>query len=63
VEHETLVTLLQVVERIAKDDLLGAVGRMQQDGVVELAGLVEVAQHAHDRGDAAPRTDEQQLGR
>jgi hypothetical protein len=63
VKDEAVMALLQVAERITEDDLLGAAGRVQQDGVVELAGLVEVTQHAHDRGDATTRADEQQLGR
>ena len=57
------MALFQIAELLAEDDLLGPARRVQQDGVIELAGLVEMAQHAHDRGDAAPRTDEQKLGR
>jgi len=34
---------------------------VQQHDVAELAGLVQVAQHAHDRRDAATGADEQQL--
>src|SRR3954454_15295713 len=49
----------QLPELIAEDRVvLGARG-VQVDDVVELAAAIEVAQHAHDRGDAAARADEQ----
>ena len=63
VEDELGVALAQITQLIAEDDLLGLPRRVQKHGVVELARAVEVADHAHDRSDAAAGADEQQLVR
>ena len=46
---------------VAEDDVVGRARGVQEDDVVERVAAVEVAQHAHDRRDAAAGADEEQL--
>ena len=57
------MAIRQRAEILGEDDVAGAACRVEHHGVLKLARVVEVAQHAHDRRDAAPGADEQQLVR
>src|SRR5436190_15602389 len=50
-----------VAQLVAEGDVVGRARGMQVDDVVQPAAAIEVAQHAHDRRDAAARAHERQL--
>src|SRR5436190_3855350 len=52
-----------LAQLVAEDDVVGRARGVQVDDVVQPAAAIEVAQHAHDRRDAAARAHEQQLVR
>src|SRR3954454_2861737 len=61
VNVEAIVSLLDLAELLAEDDVVLVARRMDEDDVVDRVTAVEVAQHAHDRRDARPRADEEGL--
>ncbi len=54
-------TAFDVAQLHAEDHIVGVAGGVKQHRVGQLVVVVEMAQHAHDRRDAAPRADEQEL--
>src|SRR3954469_1686102 len=60
VQAEAGAALRQLAQLVAEDRVVFGARRVQVDDVVELPAAIEVAQHAHDRGDAAAGADEQE---
>src|SRR4051794_11880435 len=61
VQAEALVALLHAAQLLAEDDVLGVARGVDEQHVVQRVLVLEAAQHAHDRRDAAARADEEQL--
>ena len=53
------VSLVQIRETIAEDDIVGGAIGVQVDDVPDRILAVQVAQHAHNRGDPAAGSDEE----